>query len=250
MKVYLILSQWSELAQSCPTLCDPMDCSLPGSSLQGILPPWDFPGKSTGVGCHFLLPGIFLTQGLNPDLLHSRQTLNLWATREAQLSQRSFKLFQFFLSFFLPFALWGSPLLCPAVHWFVPSYHLFCWWFLLACFNFSCCILQLYFLLYFLTLCGASHCVHPFFLSMLRLFIFITVNPLWSRLLISSSSGVLSYSFLVTYFPFASFCLALFLFFCVRQVSYISQSWRSGLMQWLSCWSQQHTPSGHQNYRL
>ena len=27
----------SEVAQSCPTLCDPMDCSLPGSSLQGIL---------------------------------------------------------------------------------------------------------------------------------------------------------------------------------------------------------------------
>ena len=75
--------KWSELAQLCPTLCDPRDCSLPGSSLQGILPPWDFPGKSTGVGCHFLLQGIFLTQGLNPDLPHSRQTLNLWATREA-----------------------------------------------------------------------------------------------------------------------------------------------------------------------
>ena len=27
----------SEVAQSCPTLCDPMDCSLLGSSLQGIL---------------------------------------------------------------------------------------------------------------------------------------------------------------------------------------------------------------------
>lgn len=114
-------------------------------------------------------------------------------------------------------------------------------------FNFNCCILQLYFLLCFLTLCCASDCVHPFFLSLLRLFVFFTVNPSWSRLLISSSSGVLSYSFLVTYFPFASFCLALFLFFCVRQVSYISQSWRSGLMQRLSCRSQQHTPSGHQN---
>ena len=31
--------------------------------------PWDFPGKKTGVGCHFLLQGIFLTQGLNPHLL-------------------------------------------------------------------------------------------------------------------------------------------------------------------------------------
>ena len=35
----------SEVAQSCPTLSDPMDCSLP----------WEFPGKSTGVGCHCLL---------------------------------------------------------------------------------------------------------------------------------------------------------------------------------------------------
>ena len=40
----------SEAAQSCPTLSDLMDCSLPGSSIHGI-----FPGKSTGVGCHCLL---------------------------------------------------------------------------------------------------------------------------------------------------------------------------------------------------
>ena len=32
--------------------------------------PWDSPGENTGVGCHFLLQGIFLTQGLNPHLLH------------------------------------------------------------------------------------------------------------------------------------------------------------------------------------
>ena len=37
--------------------------------------PWDFPGKNTGVGCHFLLRGIFPTQGSNPGLLHCRQTL-------------------------------------------------------------------------------------------------------------------------------------------------------------------------------
>ena len=37
--------------------------------------PWDFPGKSTGVGCHFLLQGIFPTQGSNPGLPHCRQTL-------------------------------------------------------------------------------------------------------------------------------------------------------------------------------
>ena len=31
-----------------------------------LLCPWDFPGKNAGVGCHFLLQGIFLTQGLSP----------------------------------------------------------------------------------------------------------------------------------------------------------------------------------------
>ena len=42
--------------QSCPTLSDPMDCSLPGSSIHG------FSGKSTGVGCHCLLRQLLLTQ--------------------------------------------------------------------------------------------------------------------------------------------------------------------------------------------
>ena len=37
--------------------------------------PWDFPGKNTGVGCHFLLHGIFPTQGSNPGLSHCRQIL-------------------------------------------------------------------------------------------------------------------------------------------------------------------------------
>ena len=40
-----------------------------------LLHPQDFPGKSTGVGCHFLLQRIFLTQGSNPGLPHCRQTL-------------------------------------------------------------------------------------------------------------------------------------------------------------------------------
>ena len=50
----------AQLPQYCLTLCDPMDNSLPGSSVHGILP-----GKNTGVGCHALLQGIFLTQGSN-----------------------------------------------------------------------------------------------------------------------------------------------------------------------------------------
>ena len=48
-------------------------CGLKHSRL---LHPWDSPGKNTGVGCHFLLQGIFLTQGSNPGLLHYRQTLS------------------------------------------------------------------------------------------------------------------------------------------------------------------------------
>ena len=39
-----------------------------------LLRPWDSPGKNTGVGCRFLLQGIFPTQGSNPGLPHCRQT--------------------------------------------------------------------------------------------------------------------------------------------------------------------------------
>ena len=35
-----------------------------------VLCPWSFPGKITEVGCHFLLQGIYPTQGLNLNLLH------------------------------------------------------------------------------------------------------------------------------------------------------------------------------------
>ena len=58
------------LSQLCLTLCDPMDCSLPGSSVHGT-----FSGKSTGVGCHFLLKGIFPTHGSNPGLPHWKKIL-------------------------------------------------------------------------------------------------------------------------------------------------------------------------------
>ena len=37
MSLCTTLVKWSEVAQSCPTLCDPMDCSLPASSIHGIL---------------------------------------------------------------------------------------------------------------------------------------------------------------------------------------------------------------------
>ena len=92
-------SEWSEVAQSCPTFCDPMDSSQPGSSVHGIFQarilewvtisfsrgsPW--PRDRTRVSCivgrcftvwatHLLLQGIFPTQGLNPGLSHCRQIL-------------------------------------------------------------------------------------------------------------------------------------------------------------------------------
>ena len=52
-----------KVAQSCPTLCEPVNCSPPGSSAHG-----DSPGKNAGVGSYSLLQGIFPTQGLNRDL--------------------------------------------------------------------------------------------------------------------------------------------------------------------------------------
>ena len=65
--------KWKLWSLSCIWLCDPTDCSLPGSSVHG-----DSPGKNMGVSCHFLLKGIFLHQGSNPHflcLLHCRQIL-------------------------------------------------------------------------------------------------------------------------------------------------------------------------------
>ena len=50
------------------SVSDPM--WLYGLQPTRLLPPWNSPGKSTGVGCHFLLQGIFQTQGSNWSLLH------------------------------------------------------------------------------------------------------------------------------------------------------------------------------------
>ena len=54
-----------------------MSDSLPSHGLEPVrlLSPWNSPGRNTGVGSHFLLQRIFLTQGLNLDLLHCRQIL-------------------------------------------------------------------------------------------------------------------------------------------------------------------------------
>ena len=78
--------------QLCPTLCDPIGGSPPGSPIPGIFQarvlewgaiafsdglysPWNSPGQNAGVGSLSLLQGIFPTQGLNPRLPYCRQIL-------------------------------------------------------------------------------------------------------------------------------------------------------------------------------
>ena len=67
--------QWMRVlglvAHSCLTLCDPLDCDPPCSSVHG-----DSPGKNTGMSCHGLLQGIFPTQGPSPGLPHRRRILH------------------------------------------------------------------------------------------------------------------------------------------------------------------------------
>ena len=65
-------------------------CSVMSDSLwpHGLYPtrllhPWDFPGKNTGVSCHFLLQGIFPTQGSNPGLPHCKQMLYCLSHQES-----------------------------------------------------------------------------------------------------------------------------------------------------------------------
>ena len=68
------------VTQSCLTLCDPTDCSLPGSSVHG-----DFSGKNTGVGCHALLRGESSHPRDQTQVSRSAGGLfTFWATREAQ----------------------------------------------------------------------------------------------------------------------------------------------------------------------
>ena len=62
------MSKSVSVTQLCPNLCDPMDCSPPGSSVPG--------GKNTGVDCHSLLQGYFPTQGSKPGLMHCRWILH------------------------------------------------------------------------------------------------------------------------------------------------------------------------------
>ena len=71
------------VTQSCPTLWDPVDCSLPGPSVHGIL--W-----ARIVGNHSLLHGIFPTQELNPGLLHCRRIICLLSHQGSPRTHQEF----------------------------------------------------------------------------------------------------------------------------------------------------------------
>ena len=63
--IFIYIAPMCVCAQSCPTLCDSMDCSPPGSSVHGILQARILEWVAISFS-----HGIFLTQGLNPCLLH------------------------------------------------------------------------------------------------------------------------------------------------------------------------------------
>ena len=69
-----------------------MVSNMRSRGLTKLFCPWNFPGKNAGGGCHFLLKGIFLSQGSNPHLLHSRWVLYHWATREAGVRETSLQI--------------------------------------------------------------------------------------------------------------------------------------------------------------
>ena len=77
----VFITYCSLVAKSFPTLLQ-----LHGLHPTRLFCPWDFPGKSTRVGCHFLLQETFPIQGSNPHLLPDRLILYHWATWEDHVS--------------------------------------------------------------------------------------------------------------------------------------------------------------------
>ena len=80
--VKVLLWNLSTIRLSTTNMIWKWSCSVVSNSLRPhglsptrLLSPWNFPGNSTGVGCHFLLQGIFPSQGSNPSLPHCRQML-------------------------------------------------------------------------------------------------------------------------------------------------------------------------------
>ena len=79
-------------AKSCPTLLRPQ-----GLGPSRLLCPWDFPAKNTGLGCHFLLQGIFPTERLNSSVCISRTAGRFFCHGGSPL-------YEYILLFFNPFS--------------------------------------------------------------------------------------------------------------------------------------------------
>ena len=92
-------SSSSEVAQSCATLCDPMDCSL--WTVIRLLHPWDFPDKNTGVAKILPSPGDLPDPGIEPGsptlqadtllcplLLHMFVTVMTWRVKNETITMR------------------------------------------------------------------------------------------------------------------------------------------------------------------
>ena len=135
-------------AKSCLTL------QTHGLQPARILYPWNSPGKNTGVGCHFLLQGIFPTQGSNRISCTGRQILYHWAIWEA-LEELKWDFCSWCLDLNLKsqWSLYTSPvsIRIPLLHLLFSLHeHLLCPW---QCLNFKPLYLSFYCLLGFLLVC-------------------------------------------------------------------------------------------------
>ena len=86
------------VVQSCLTLCD-----LRSITCQAALP-WDFSGRYTGVGCHFLLQGIFAAERFLV-FCTGRRILYHWAIREAPIQLYIYKLISMLFQILFPLRL-------------------------------------------------------------------------------------------------------------------------------------------------
>ena len=105
----------------CLTLVTPL-------TLASLLCSWDFPGKNTEMGYHFLLQGIFPTRGLNPRLLHWQvHSLPLSHLRSPPLSLlpdnhwSAFHLSNFITSRMYHVFAQSCPTLCSSMDWGLPG---------------------------------------------------------------------------------------------------------------------------------
>ena len=120
-------------ACSCVCVCLVISNSLGSHGLQPtrLLCALNFPGKHTGVGCHFLLQGIFLTQGLNPGLPHCRLILYHLSHQGSSLLMELPKFVKSSLPKGLPRAKFSSviqpgPTLCSPMDYSTPDFPVHC----------------------------------------------------------------------------------------------------------------------------